>query len=115
MKRLAAAVALVLVLFGAMNIATAAVPEPRVALVIGNSAYADAPLANPANDARLMAETLRGLGFDVIERVDANQREMKLAIFELGDRLEAAGKDAVGLFYYAGHGVQVEGQNYLIR
>ena len=114
MKRLAAAVALVLVLFGAMNIATAAVPEPRVALVIGNSAYADAPLANPANDARLMAETLRGLGFNVIERVDANQREMKLAIFELGDRLEAAGKDAVGLFYYAGHGVQVEGQNYLI-
>ncbi len=76
--------------------------EPRVALVIGNSAYRDAPLANPANDARLMAETLRGLGFDVIEHIDADKKKMKLAIFELGDRLETAGKDAVGLFYYAG-------------
>ena len=88
--------------------------ERRVALVIGNSAYEDSPLANPVNDARLMAETLRGLGFEVIERTDADQKEMKLAIFELGDRLEAAGKDAVGLFFYAGHGVQVDGQNYLI-
>ncbi len=79
--------------------------EPRVALVIGNGAYRDAPLANPPNDARRMAETLRDLGFDVIERIDADQKAMKLAIFELGDRLEEAGKDAVGLFYYAGHGV----------
>ena len=114
MKRIVAAVALVLVLFAAAHTAVVAAPETRVALVIGNSAYNDAPLANPVNDARLMAETLRGLGFDVIERTDATQREMKLAIFELGDRLEAAGKDAVGLFFYAGHGVQVDGQNYLI-
>ncbi len=109
MRRLKAAIALVLIIFGATEIATAAAPEPRVALVIGNSAYEDSPLTNPVNDARLMAETLRGLGFDVIERTDADQREMKLAIFELGDRLEAAGKDAVGLFFYAGHGVQVNG------
>ncbi len=88
--------------------------EPRIALVIGNSAYAEAPLANPANDARLMAETLRGLGFDVIERIDADLETMQLAIFELQDELFEAGKDAVGLFYYAGHGVQVGGQNYLI-
>ena len=113
MKRVATAVALFLATFGAAD-SVAAATEQRVALVIGNSAYADSPLANPANDARLMAETLRGLGFDVIERTDANQKEMKLAIFEFGDRLEAAGKDAVGLFYYAGHGVQVDGQNYLI-
>ena len=86
----------------------------RIALVIGNSGYADAPLANPANDARLMAKTLRRLGFDVIELVDADQKTMKVAIFELGDRLEAAGKDAVGVFFYAGHGVQVDGQNYLV-
>ena len=104
MRRLKAAIALVLIIFGATEIATAAAPEPRVALVIGNSAYEDT-----VNDARLMAETLRGLGFDVIERTDADQREMKLAIFELGDRLEAAGKDAVGLFFYAGHGVEVNG------
>ena len=114
MRHLVAAVALLFVICGATTIATAAAPEPRVALVIGNSAYQNAPLANPVNDARLMAETLRGLGFDVIERTDATQREMKLAIFELGDRLEAVGKDAVGLFFYAGHGVQVDGQNYLI-
>ena len=88
---------------------------PRIALVIGNSEYRISPrLPNPANDARLMAETLRDLGFDVIERIDADQETMQLATFELQDRLVAAGKDAVGLFYYAGHGVQVGGQNYLI-
>ena len=107
-------VALVLIFATLTGPAEGATPEPRIALVIGNSAYKDAPLANPVNDARLMAETLRGLGFEVIERTDANLREMRLAIFELGDRLEAAGKEAVGLFYYAGHGVQVDGQNYLI-
>ena len=62
-----------------------------------NSAYADAPLANPANDARLMAQTLRSLGFDVIELIEADQWEMQLATFELSDRLIAAGNDAVGL------------------
>ena len=94
--------------------AVAAQGQARIALVIGNSGYANAPLANPANDARLMSATLRRLGFDVIERIDADQKEMKVAIFELGDRLEQAGKDAVGLFFYAGHGVQVDGENYLI-
>ena len=87
---------------------------PRVALVIGNSGYSDAPLANPANDARLIAETLRGLGFDVIERIDADRKTIQLASFELQDRLIEAGKDAVGLFFYAGHGIQVGGQNYLV-
>ncbi|MCH7943827.1 MAG: caspase family protein, partial [Proteobacteria bacterium] len=89
--------------------------EHRIALVIGNSAYKIAPpLPNPANDARLMAETLRGLGFDVIERIDADRDTILLATFELQDRLIAAGSDAVGLFFYAGHGVQVGGENYLI-
>ena len=114
MRHLLAIVALFVVLCGPTTIVTAAALEQRVALVIGNSDYTNAPLTNPVNDARLMSGTLRGLGFDVIERTNATQREMKLAIFELGDRLEAAGKDAVGLFYYAGHGVQVGGQNYLI-
>ncbi len=88
--------------------------EQRIALVIGNSKYATAPLANPANDARLMAETLRRLDFDVIEHIDADRVTMQLAAFELQDRLLQAGTDAVGLFYYAGHGVQVDGENYLI-
>ena len=93
---------------------TVAAAPPRIALVIGNSSYAESPLANPVNDARLMADTLRELGFDVIERTDADQDAIQLAIFELQDRLFEAGKDAVGLFFYAGHGVQVGGQNYLI-
>ncbi len=88
--------------------------ETRVALVIGNSAYPSGPLPNPANDARLMKEALRQLGFDVIERRDADQVGMKRAIQEFGSRLEQAGAEAVGLFYYAGHGVQLNGRNYLI-
>ena len=89
--------------------------ESRIALVIGNSGYKIAPpLLNPANDARLMAETLRGLGFEVIERIDADRETMLLATFELQDRLIAAGKDSVGLFFYAGHGVQAGGENYFI-
>ncbi len=88
--------------------------EQRIALVIGNSAYTDSPLANPANDARLMSAALATLGFVVIERLDGGQKEMKLAIKDYGNRLEAAGHDAVGLFFYAGHGLQVDGENYLI-
>ena len=114
MTRFVHTLALFLVIFGAIDIAAAATPEPRIALVIGNSAYATAPLANSVNDARLMAETLRGLGFEVIERIDADRKTIQLATFELQDRLVEAGNDAVGLFYYAGHGVQVGGQNYLI-
>jgi carboxyl-terminal processing protease len=90
--------------------------EPRVALVIGNSAYkGDLPaLTNPSNDAKLMAKTLKGIGFDVIETEDADQVGMKKAIGEFGDKLAAAGGTATGLFFYAGHGLQVAGENYLI-
>lgn len=87
---------------------------PRVALVIGNSAYKAAPLANPVNDARLMADTLRNLGFSVLYEENTTQRQMKQALNRFGDHLEEAGRDGVGLFYYAGHGVQVGGKNYLI-
>ena len=93
-----------------------AVPsEKRVALVIGNGAYPNVgELPNPPNDAKLISETLRALDFDVIERVNAGQKDMKRAIKLFGEKLEAAGKNAVGLFYFAGHGVQVRGVNYLI-
>lgn len=94
---------------------SAALAEKRVALVIGNGNYPKVGrLANPPNDAKLIASTLRQLGFDVIERVDANQKSMKKAIKAFGNKLSDAGKDAVGLFYYAGHGVQVGGTNYMI-
>jgi formylglycine-generating enzyme required for sulfatase activity len=88
--------------------------ETRIALVIGNSDYASGPLLNPANDAKLIGDELTALGFDVIARRNADQITMKRAIQEFGSRLEKGGPDAVGLFYYAGHGMQLSGRNYLI-
>lgn len=84
----------------------------RIALVIGNGAYTTAPaLKNPPNDARDMAATLKTLGFDVSSGVNVSQREMKRLIREFGQKLKAGGN---GLFYYAGHGVQARGRNYII-
>jgi hypothetical protein len=89
--------------------------EPRIALVIGNANYsAEMKLANPKKDAELIGGTLQGLGFDVILVTDATQKQMQRSIVEFGDRLAKAGPDAVGLFYYAGHGLQLDGQNYLV-
>jgi uncharacterized caspase-like protein len=89
--------------------------EPRIALVIGNADYAEAiKLANPAKDAALIAGTLEKLGFEVILVTDAGQKPMQRAIVAFGDRLAAAGPNAVGLFYYAGHGLQLDGQNFLV-
>ncbi len=85
--------------------------QHRVALVVGNSAYSTSPLRNPVNDARAMGAALADAGFEVILREDQEQNEMKRAIREFGERL---GNGGVGLFYYAGHGMQVEGRNYLI-
>jgi uncharacterized caspase-like protein len=99
-----------------LAVGNAASAEPRVALVIGNSAYqGDLPaLPNPANDAKLMAKTLKSIGFDVVEAEDAGQDAMKQAIADFSAKLAAAGKTGTGLFFYAGHGVQVAGENYLI-
>jgi len=83
----------------------------RVALVMGNGSYREQALRNPVNDAREMTRTLRGLGFDVIEVLDADKRTMESAIVEFGRRLSPQG---VGLFFYAGHGMQVRGRNYLL-
>ena len=88
----------------------------KVALVIGNSNYQMQgwQLANPVNDATLIAGTLTDLGFDVTLLLDSNQRDMLQAFADHGDRLTAAGEDAVGVLYYAGHGMQSRGDNYLI-
>jgi ABC-type transporter MlaC component len=98
------------------GIANKGVPSdrPRIALVIGNSAYKTAPLPNSSNDARLISSTLKSLGFDVAEHIDITRRQMKRAVAAFEDRLQKAGKKAVGVFYYAGHGVQVRGKNYLL-
>lgn len=88
-----------------------AVAEQRLALVIGNAAYPTEPLQNPANDARDLAQVLSKLGFEVIHRENLSQNDMKKSIRTFGKKLQGGG---VGLFYYAGHGVQVDGKNYLI-
>lgn len=89
---------------------------PRVALIIGNSNYETTgwDLANPANDAALMALALEAVGFQVSTVLDADQDQMEDAFQAHGERLAAAGPDAIGFFFYAGHGVQSEGLNYLI-
>lgn len=87
------------------------IKESRLALVIGNGAYKKAPLRNPVNDAYDMAEALRKMGFEVIHKENASQRSMENAIRYFGKRLRKGG---VGLFYFAGHGIQVKGINYLI-
>ena len=91
-----------------------AADEPRIALVMGNGGYSYGALPNPPNDARAIAGALETVGFEVDTVLDASQREMKRAIVDFGERLAAAGPTAVGLFYYAGHGVQANGANYLI-
>jgi uncharacterized caspase-like protein len=83
----------------------------RVALVIGNNRYASAPLLNPVNDARAMAKALEAAGFQVMLRIDANQRDLLTAVREFGHRLRDS---QVGVFYFAGHGMQIKGRNYLI-
>jgi hypothetical protein len=85
--------------------------EQRVALVIGNSDYAEAPLRNPVNDARAIAAELRQTRFKVVLLENANLQQMFEAIRDFGDELRSGG---VGLFYFAGHGVQIRGRNYLI-
>jgi len=86
-------------------------PERRVALVIGNAGYKTAPLRNPVNDARIMAATLRELGFEVTALENGGRRKMILAIRDFGNALKRGG---VGLFYYSGHGIEVRGRNYMI-
>jgi len=89
--------------------------EKRVALVVGNSVYVNVPqLVNPANDAKLMADTLRSLSFTLVgggPQLDLDVNKFRSAMQDFGDQLQGAD---VGLFYYAGHGVQVRGSNYLV-
>ncbi|MBF0541356.1 MAG: caspase family protein [Nitrospirae bacterium] len=85
--------------------------EKRVALVIGNGKYKDSPLNNPVNDALAMAKVLEGLNFKVLSGTNLTQKEMKQLVISFGKEIKDGG---VGLFYFAGHGVQVNGQNYLI-
>jgi uncharacterized caspase-like protein len=88
-----------------------ALAQRHIALVIGNAAYKEAPLRNPVNDAHDMAQALRDLGFEVVDRYNTTKAQMIEAVNVFGVRLQ---QTQVGVFYYAGHGVQYHGQNYLI-
>jgi formylglycine-generating enzyme required for sulfatase activity len=88
--------------------------ETRVALVIGNGAYDSGALANPVSDAQLLRDTLKADGFTVTYLANADRGQMVRAIQALGQQLVAGGKEAVGLFYFSGHGVQSEGHNFLL-
>jgi hypothetical protein len=85
----------------------------KYALVIGNGDYKSAPLRNPVNDANLISSELKNLGFEVNTLTNGSQTQMKSAISKFGDLL-GTDKDAIGLFYYAGHGIQAKGKNYVI-
>ena len=86
----------------------------KFALVIGNGNYSGmGALANPVNDARDMAAALESLGFTVERLLDANLEQMESAVTQLKNRLSVSG-DTYGFFFYAGHGVQSYGENYLI-
>jgi uncharacterized caspase-like protein len=105
-------VLLALAFVGLMLLSADAQQERRVALVIGNGTYEDAgTLANPVNDAADMAAELRRLGFEVIEGENLGKRDLERKVGEFSDALAGA---AVGLFFYAGHGLQVDGRNLIV-
>jgi hypothetical protein len=103
---------LLLICAGVMAQVSPCLADKRVALVIGNSKYKNTPsLVNPENDATDVAEALRAVGFQVTLRLDAEKRQMDQAVAQFAR--EASDSDAA-LFYYAGHGMQFEGRNYVM-
>ena len=93
------------------KITLSASDKKRFALVIGNGSYANSPLLNPTHDADAMARTLGKLGFTVIHKNNSSLRQMEKAMNRFYASLD---KHSIGLFYYAGHGIQLEGENYLV-
>ena len=93
----------------------AAFAESRVALVIGQSNYrAVVPLPNPANDARVMSQLLGNAGFEVMDAADLSQNEMREKVGDFAAKVAAKGPDTVALVFYAGHGLQIDGENFLV-
>ena len=86
--------------------------EKRIALVVGNAAYAAGALATPANDAGLVAQTLQAAGFDVIGARDLDEDNLRKALRDFVDKAAASGPDTVAVLYLAGYGLQLEGENY---
>ena len=95
---------------------SAALAEQRIALLIGNEAYASeiGRLANPHNDVALLEQALKGLGFEVVTARDAGLGSLTRAVNAYARRVQAAGPGAIGFFYYSGHGASDGSTNYLI-
>lgn len=90
-------------------------PEQRVALVIGNANYRNAPqLANPDDDAQSMAQFLNSAGFEVVAATDLTQDDMLRVVQDFSAKVASRGPNTVAMVYYAGHGVQLAGENYLV-
>lgn len=96
-------------------VSTVAQAETRIALIIGNSDYANTQkLDNPANDAKLLAASLQTIGFQVDSHTDLEQKKLRRAVSAFARKITNAGPDTMAFFFYAGHGLQVNGTNFLI-
>ncbi|MGY4624247.1 caspase family protein [Bradyrhizobium sp. USDA 4486] len=99
---------------GAADQARAQQPEKRIALVVGNGAYAKSPLATTANDAGLIAQTLQAAGFDVVGARDLDGDTLRKSFRDFIQKAQASGPGTVAMIYLAGYGVQLAGENYFI-
>uniref|UniRef100_Q07RA2 Peptidase C14, caspase catalytic subunit p20 n=1 Tax=Rhodopseudomonas palustris (strain BisA53) TaxID=316055 RepID=Q07RA2_RHOP5 len=103
------------VVAGLLLVSQPAFAESRVALVIGQSAYhAVTPLPNPANDAKAVTQLLGDAGFEVTEAGDLSQNDLRRAVGDFAAKIAQKGPDTVALMFYAGHGLQVDGENFLM-
>jgi uncharacterized caspase-like protein len=94
--------------------ATAQQTEKRIALVVGNAAYQAEALPTAANDAGLIAQTLQAAGFDVVGARDLDQDALRRSFRDFLDKATGSGPDTVAFIYFAGYGLQLEGENYLV-
>lgn len=112
MRLLCRALVWTLTIFCLCRVTPALASPDKIALVIGNAEYRYAPaLKNPANDALDMSRTMKELGFDVVDGINLDRQSMERAIRDFGGKLTTA---KIAVFFYAGHGMQVAGRNYLL-
>src|SRR4030088_3600210 len=99
---------------GILSSASAQQQEKRIALVVGNGAYAKSPLATAANDAGLIAQTLQAAGFDVVGARDLDGDTLRRSFRDFVQKAETSGPGTVAMVYLAGYGMQLAGENYFI-
>jgi uncharacterized caspase-like protein len=118
MTKILSIFSLCLILFsalpGILNSAAAQQQEKRIALVVGNGAYAKSPLATAANDAGLIAQTLQAAGFDVVGARDLDGDTLRRSFRDFIQKAETSGPGTVAMVYLAGYGIQLAGENYFI-